>query len=109
MHDADHPSQLLLSTAPDRPAPPASPGAPGGAAVRGRCRARKTFTVRVRRGLRRVRAQVAGRRARVVKRHGRQVVVVRPRRGARSVTVRIRGVDRRGRRVTIKRRYRFCR
>jgi hypothetical protein len=100
LHDSDHPSQLLLSTASDRPAPPARD-------QRG-CRARKKFTVRARRGLRHVRAWVAGKRVRVVKRRGRRVVVVRPGAKARSVTVRISGVDRRGHRVSVKHRYRFC-
>src|SRR3954453_19944124 len=49
LHDADHPSQLLLSTASDRPAPAPAPAAP-------RCHAPKKLTVRVRRGLRHVRA-----------------------------------------------------
>src|SRR4051812_21510665 len=42
MHDADHPSQLLLSTASDRPAAQGTPDAPGagGPSVRGHCRAR---------------------------------------------------------------------
>jgi putative CocE/NonD family hydrolase len=104
LHDADHPSQLLLSTASDRPTAPAAPAAPGDS----HCRARKKFSVRVRPGLRHVRAWVAGRRVRVAKRHGKRVVVVRPRAGVHSVAVRIRGIDSHGRRVTIKRRYRFC-
>lgn len=100
LHDADHPSQLLLSTASDQPAAPAAPGP--------RCKARRSFTVRIRRGLRHVRAFVDGRRVRVRKRGGRRVVVVHP--GSRaSVLVRVRGVDRHGRRVTTKHRYRFCR
>jgi putative CocE/NonD family hydrolase len=107
LHDAEHPSQLLLSTASDRPAPaaPGTPAAPGGGG--GKCRPRKKFTVRVPRGLRHVRAWVGGHRVRVVKRHGKRVVVVRPRAGA--VTVRIRGIGKHGRRVSTKRRYRFCR
>jgi hypothetical protein len=63
----------------------------------------------VRRGLRHVRAFVSGHRVRVVTRHGRRVIVVRPRADARSVTVSIRGVKKNGRRVTVKRHYRFCR
>lgn len=107
-HDRDHPSQLLLSTASDEPAGaggggPAPPSTPGT-----RCRPRRAFTVRVRRGLRRVRATVGGRRVRVRRRDGRRVVVVRPRGEASSVVVRIRGIDRHGRRVATKRRYRFC-
>jgi putative CocE/NonD family hydrolase len=104
LHDSDHPSQLLLSTASDRAAAPASPSP-----ATGRCRARKQFTVRVPRGLRHVRAFVAGHRARVVTRHGKRVVVVRPNARETSVMVRIRGVDRHGRRVTTKHRYRLCR
>jgi hypothetical protein len=61
------------------------------------------------RGLRRVRVTVGGRRARVRRRHGRAFVIARPRARARWVVVRIRGVDRRGRRVTTVRRYRVCR
>jgi putative CocE/NonD family hydrolase len=106
-HDADHPSQLLLSTASGKPA--GAPGPGGGGSPKARCRPRRAFSVRVRRGLRYVHATVSGRRARVVKRHGKRVVVVRPRRGARSVVVRIRGIDRHGRHVATKRRYRFCR
>jgi putative CocE/NonD family hydrolase len=107
LHDADHPSQLLLSTASDRPAGAPEAGEPGKPSARGHCRARKTFTVRVPRGLRHVRAWVNGRRARMVKRHGSRVVVVKPR--TRIVTVRIRGIGKHGRHVTKKHRYRFCR
>jgi uncharacterized protein len=104
LHDAEHPSQLLLSTASDQPAAPAAPAAPG----RTGCRAKKKFTVRVPRGLKHVMAWIGGHRVRVVKRHGKRVVVVRPRAGA-AVTVRIRGIGKHGRRVTTKHRYRFCR
>ena len=104
LHDSEHPSQLLLSTASDKPVEGRSP--PSGGA---KCRARKRFTVRVRRGLRHVRAHVDGRRVRVVKRRGgKRVVVVRPGAEARSVVVRIRGVDKHGHRVATKHRYRFC-
>jgi putative CocE/NonD family hydrolase len=102
-HDRDHPSQLLLSTASDSAAAPASQSQSGK-----RCRARRAFTVRVRRGLRQVRATVGGRRVRVVRRGSRRVLVVRPRGRAASVLVRIRGIDRHGRRVVVKRRYTFC-
>jgi predicted acyl esterase len=99
-HDRDHPSQLLLSTASDKPqATPAPPT---------RCRARKPFKVTVRRGLRRVRATVGGRRVRVTRRGKRRFVVVRPDRQAKAVVVRIRGVDARGRPVVVKRRFAFC-
>jgi putative CocE/NonD family hydrolase len=102
LHDSDHPSQLLLSTASDKPAAAAPPSAPAA-----RCHARRKFSVRVRRGLRHVRAFVGGKRARVVKRGGRRVVVVRPG-GHASLAVRISGIDKHGRHVTTKRRYRFC-
>jgi putative CocE/NonD family hydrolase len=102
LHDSDHPSQLLLSTASDKPVEGRSP--PFGS----RCRVRKSFKVRVRRGLRHVRAFVNGRRVAVKRRGGRRVVVVRPPAKARSVMVRIRGVDRHGRKVATKHRYRFC-
>jgi hypothetical protein len=97
LHDAEHPSQLLLSVASDEPV--RAPAA---------CRPRRSFTVRVRRGLRQVRATVGGRRARVVRRGGRWVVVVHPRAGVKSVVVRISGIDRHGRRVSVKRRYALC-
>jgi putative CocE/NonD family hydrolase len=97
-HDAGHPSQLFLSTASDAPKSPVKP----------KCRARKPFSVAVPSDLRDVRATVAGRRAHVMKRHGKRVVVVHPRGRARSVTVRISGTDRRGKRVGVTRRFRFC-
>jgi putative CocE/NonD family hydrolase len=109
LHDSDHPSQLLLSTASDQPV-----GAPAGPSSRGpgprarNCRARRSFTVRLPGGLRRVRVTVGGRRVRVARRGGRRVVVVHPRAGARSVVLRIRGVDRHGRRVAMRRRFAFC-
>ncbi|MEA2444462.1 MAG: uncharacterized protein QOJ12_1754 [Thermoleophilales bacterium] len=103
LHDAGHPSQLLVSVGSDHPAgPPSTPASGGG------CRANRSFTVPVRSGLRRVHATVGGRRARVVRRGGRRVVVVHPRAGASSVMVRIRGVDRHGRRVVVTRRYALC-
>ena len=103
-HDRDHPSQLLLSTASDSatPAPTTASGQGG------RCRARRAFTVRIRRGLRHVRATVGGRRVRVLRRHGRRVLIVRPHGRTRSVVLRVRGIDRHGRRVAVKRRYTFC-
>jgi uncharacterized protein len=96
-HDAAHPSQLLISTR-DAALPP-SPAAASSAQAPARCR----VAVRVRRGLRHVRVTANGRRVRV---HRRAAVV---RTGARRVVVRIRGVDRRGRRVSITRRLRACR
>jgi hypothetical protein len=114
LHDADHPSQLLLGvrdakdacskgpeTCPDLPAEQPPPARAGGRA----CHARKALTVTAPHGLRRVSATVGGRRARM--RHGR--LVVRPRTGATRVGVRFRGTDRRGRRVMVTRRYAFCR
>jgi putative CocE/NonD family hydrolase len=104
LHDSGHPSQLLVSVGSDQAAPtPSTPSAGGGG-----CRAKRSFTVPVRSGLRHVHATVGGRRARVVSRGGRRVVVVHPRAGVSSVVVRIRGVDRHGRRVTITRRYALC-
>src|SRR4051794_8822149 len=82
LHEADHPSQLLLSTASGKPTEARMP--PSGGA---RCRARRKFTVRVPKGWRHVRATVAGKRVRVRKHR----VVVRPRGKARSVVLRIRG------------------
>ena len=109
LHDRDHPSQLLVSTrdaqAPCPSGPETCPAAPPPARAAARCRPRRGFAVRVRRGLRHVRATVNGRRAAV--RHRR--VVVRPRARTRLVVVRIRGTDRRDRHVSIVRRYRICR
>ena len=102
-HDSEHPSQLLLGTrgegAGQASAPAAAPG----------CRLRKPFNVRVRSGLRRVRATIDGKRARVSRRGHRRVVVVRPRAGRRVAVVRIAGVDRQGKRVVIRKRYALCR
>jgi len=67
------------------------------------------FSVRVRSGLRHVRATIDGRRARVSRRGRRRVVVVRPRAGRRVAVVRISGVDRHGRKVVVRKRYRLCR
>jgi uncharacterized protein len=101
LHDADHPSQLLLGTR--------LPGAPSSHRRPAACAARRVVVARVPRSLRRPRVTVDGRRARVVRRGRRRVVVIRPRAGARTVTVRIRGVDRRGRAVKLRRRYSACR
>jgi putative CocE/NonD family hydrolase len=111
-HDRDHPSRLLLGTgvpelrcsAGPESCPPAPAPRPAAA-----CRRRKSFTVRLPRGLRRARVTVGGRRVRVRRRAGRAFVIVRPRARARVVVVRIRGIDRRGRHVTTVRRYRVCR
>jgi hypothetical protein len=56
-----------------------------------------------------VQAYVGGKRTRVVRRGGRRVVIVHTRGRGKSVWVRITGVDRRGHRVTSKRRYSLCR
>jgi putative CocE/NonD family hydrolase len=96
-HDATHPSQLMLGTGSDAVAAPAPV-----------CKRRADFAVRVRRDLRHVRAFVGGRRARIVRRGGRRVVMVHTRGRGRSVLVRISGVDRHGRHVTVKRRYSLC-
>ena len=105
-HDKDHPSQLLLGTGSD--AVPATPAFPPPANGSPKCVRRGRFNVRVRRGLRHVRARVDGRRARIVRRGGRRWVVVRPA-GRRTATVRVTGVNRHGRRVTTTRRYSRCR
>jgi hypothetical protein len=65
--------------------------------------------VRVRPDLRHARAYVGGKRARIVRRGGHRVVMVQTRGRGRSVLVRISGVDRHGRHVTVKRRYSLCR
>jgi X-Pro dipeptidyl-peptidase C-terminal non-catalytic domain len=101
LHDALHPSQLMLGTATDNLSTP-MPSTPV-------CRRRADFSVRVPRGLRHVKAYVGGKRARIGSRGGRRVVVVHTRGRGRSVVVRITGVDRRGHRVTTKRRYSLCR
>jgi hypothetical protein len=98
-HDSDHPSQLLLGTRGDGAGQAAAPG----------CLLRGPFNVRVRSGLRRVRATIDGRRARVSRRGHRRVLVVRPRAGRRVAVVRIEGVDRHGKRVVVRRRYALCR
>ncbi len=73
------------------------------------CASRRRFRIHLRRGLRRVRVTVDGRRARVVRRGGRPTAIVdlrgQPR---RRVTVRASGVTRGGRRVRDVRRYHPC-
>jgi putative CocE/NonD family hydrolase len=98
-HDSDHPSHLLLGTRGDGAGQAPAPG----------CRLRKPFNVRVRSGLRRVRATIDGRRARVSRRGRKRVLVVRPRAGRRVAVVRIAGVDRRGKKVVVRKRYALCR
>jgi hypothetical protein len=52
---------------------------------------------------------VGGKRARITRRGTHRVVVVHTKGRGRTVWVRITGVDRRGHRVTSKRRYSLCR
>ncbi len=98
-HDRDHPSELLVGTR-----LPCVSGCPSARARR--CVRR--LTVRLPKRLRRARVTVAGRRLRVRHRKHRLVVVVRPKARARFVTLHIRGVNRHGRRVKLRRRYRVC-
>jgi uncharacterized protein len=100
-HDRDHPSQLLVGTR-----LPCVSGCPGAARVR-RCSRR--LTVHLPKGMRQARVIMSGRRLRVRHRGRRLVVLVRPKAGARFVTLRIRGVNRHGRRVKLRRRYAVCR
>ena len=103
LHDADHPSQLILGTGSDavpRIAPPYKAKA---------CTKRKRFAVPLRKDLRKLRVTVGGRRARVTRRGHSRVVMISPRGSATSVLVRVRGVDRHGRRVSLKHRYSLCR
>ena len=124
LHDADHPSELLLGT---RLAGPGCSGAGGGvsggpdcsgpsgsasARLGGSCAAgARTVVIAVPHGLRGARAVVYGRRVRAARRAGRAVFVLRARAGVRAVSVRIVGTDRRGRRVVVTRRVRvpLCR
>jgi predicted acyl esterase len=89
-HDAAHPSQLILGTR--TPAPAAG------------CKRRARIRARVPRGLRHVHATAYGKRLRIRK----HAVVVRPRPRVKTVVVRFRGVDKHGRHVTVRRRYRVC-
>ena len=98
LHDDAHPSALLLGT---------STGAPAPAPKALKCR--RSFSVPVRSGLRHVRATVDGRKARVAKRGSKSVVIVRPKAGVQSVVVKIRGVDRHGKRVGLRSRVNVCR
>jgi hypothetical protein len=59
--------------------------------------------------LRRVRATVDGRRARVSRRGRSRFLVVRPRAGRRVAVVRIAGTDRRGKKVVVRKRHPLCR
>src|SRR4051794_39538738 len=73
------------------------------------CRSGARYVMRLSGRLQRARVTVGSRGARVGRRHGRLVAVIdlRRRRG-RTVTVRVRGTDRRGRRVSASRRLRVC-
>ncbi|MFL5886363.1 MAG: CocE/NonD family hydrolase [Thermoleophilaceae bacterium] len=104
LHDRDHPSQLILGTRLPGPAPSA---ATRGAPVK--CPRRARILARIPKGLRKVHVTVDGKRARIANRGHSRVVRVRPRAGARFATVRIRGVDRHGRHVKLRRRYSACR
>jgi predicted acyl esterase len=98
LHDSDFPSQLLLGTRLPGAATAASqPPAAG-------CAALRRLTLRAPRGLRRVRVYLGGRRLRAVGHRGRLVVSL-PAGTGRSVGLRIRGVGRHGRAVTVRRRY----
>src|SRR3954451_25293321 len=102
--------RVITGGRPLGPAPANSAAALSSAAFRApSCHSRR-FTIRLRRRLRRARVPVAGRHARVQRRHGRLVAVIAPRRtrAARTVTVRIRGTDRKGHRVSARRRLRVC-
>ena len=99
-HDRDHPSQLLVSTR-----LPCVSNCP--AARRARCV--KRLTVRLPKSLRRARVTMAGHRLRVRHRRHRLVVLVHPKAGARRVTLHIRGVNKHGKRVKLRRRYKVCR
>jgi len=108
-HDRTYPSQLLLSTSDggarcaNVASCPAVSQASAPARTPSRCRTR---TVRAPRSLRHVSSvTVNGRRARV----RRRAVVLRARPHGRAVAVvRFRGLNRRGHRVTVTRRYRLC-
>ena len=109
LHDAEHPSQLILSTRGDRDPVPAPDGVLSArSTTKGkakRCTRRSVLRVKVPRGLRHARARVAGKRVRV----RRGVATVRVRGTAQTVTVRFTGTNRRGRHVTRKVRVRPCR
>jgi putative CocE/NonD family hydrolase len=97
LHEADYPSQLLIGTR--------LPGAAGAAShVSVSCVAPGRLSIGSPRGLHRVRVYLGGRRLHAVRHRGRLVVSL-PAGAGRSVSLRIRGVDRRGRAVAIRRRY----
>jgi pimeloyl-ACP methyl ester carboxylesterase len=90
----------VTATCPVAAAPPTARSACAGR--RGR------VTLRLDRRLRHARVTVGGRRVRVRRHRGRLVAVIDLRRRPGVVTVRIRGVTRRGRKVSQTRRYRAC-
>ena len=81
---------------------------PAAPAPTSRCAGRDRVSLRLDRRLRRARVTVDGRPVRVRRRHGRLVAVIDLRRRTGVVTVRIRGVTRRGHSVSAVRRYRGC-
>lgn len=90
----------VTATCPVAAAPPAA---------RPACvRRRDRVTLRLDRRLRHARVTAAGRRVPVRRRHGRLVAVIDLRGRSGVVTVRVRGVTRRGRKVSRTRRYRTC-
>jgi predicted acyl esterase len=111
-HDADHPSELLLSTrGPELPCglePAKCPPLPALPAPRPACQPTRRFVVRVPRGLAHVRATAGGRRAQLVSRRGQRFAVVVRRSAARSVTVVFSGVDRRGHHRAVRVHVRAC-
>ncbi|HEX8122832.1 MAG TPA: hypothetical protein VF549_16385 [Solirubrobacteraceae bacterium] len=96
--------------APGSGAPGAGAGGTSGApGTSRRCASRRRFTIHLARRLRRARVTIGARRVKVRRRGGRLTAIVDLRgRPAGTVRVRIRGVTRRGRRVTSSRRYRLC-
>src|SRR3954454_278790 len=106
----DSSGHVITGGRPLGPAPANSATALSSASFRApSCHSRR-FTIRLSRRLRRARVTVAGRHARVRRRHGRLVAVIDPRhtRAARTATVRIRGTDRKGHRVSARPHLRVC-
>jgi hypothetical protein len=98
LHDSDFPSELLLGTR-----LPGAATVPSQAPAAG-CAALRRLTIGVPRGLRRVRVYLGARRLQVARHRGRLVVSL-PGGGGRSVGLRLRGVGRHGRTITLRRRY----
>jgi uncharacterized protein len=97
LHDSDYPSELLLGTRLPGAATAASQPAAG-------CVASRRLVLRLPRALGRARVYLGRHRLRAV-RHRSGLVVALPAGAGRSVELRIRAVTRRGRAVTIRRRY----